>query len=96
MTCTRSSESKLRYYKLNWIIEFFVLTLTSPQLPLIQFTNGGIRFNFAGYHAQAGLGGLLGGSKAGGGLHASAGTPWGANAAAGLGGLLGGDNANAG
>ncbi|CAK9825914.1 hypothetical protein ANTRET_LOCUS3844 [Anthophora retusa] len=64
--------------------------------PLIQFTNGGLRFNFGGYHAEAGLGGLLGGGKTGGGLHASAGTPWGAHAAAGLGGLLSGDNANAG
>ncbi|XP_043253057.1 circumsporozoite protein isoform X1 [Colletes gigas] len=64
--------------------------------PLIQFTNGGIRFNLGGYHAEAGLGGLLTGSKTGGGLHASAGTPWGAQAGAGLGGLLGGDNGNAG
>ncbi|XP_017883993.1 uncharacterized protein LOC108627320 [Ceratina calcarata] len=69
---------------------------SSANLPLIQFTNGGIRLNFAGYHAAAGLGGLLGGSQTGGGLHASAGTPWGAHAGAGLGGLLGGDNANAG
>ncbi|XP_053999663.1 uncharacterized protein LOC128887608 [Hylaeus anthracinus] len=68
----------------------------SAGLPLIQFTNGGIRFNFGGYHAEAGLGGLLTGSRTGGGLHASAGTPWGAHAGAGLGGLLGGDNANAG
>ncbi|XP_076641224.1 uncharacterized protein LOC143352530 isoform X2 [Halictus rubicundus] len=66
---------------------------TSP--PLIQFTDGGIRVNFAGFHAQAGLGGLLGGSQAGGGLHASAGTPWGANAAAGLGGALDGNNPTA-
>ncbi|XP_076175775.1 uncharacterized protein LOC143150979 [Ptiloglossa arizonensis] len=64
--------------------------------PLLQFTNGGIRFNLGGYHAEAGLGGLLTGSRTGGGLHASAGTPWGANARAGLGGLLGGDNGNAG
>lgn len=64
--------------------------------PLIQFTNGGIRFNFAGYHAAAGLGGLLTGSNTGGGLHASVGTPWGGHAAAGLGGTLNGDNANAG
>lgn len=64
--------------------------------PLIEFTNGGIRFNFAGYHAAAGLGGLLTGSNTGGGLHASVGTPWGGHAAAGLGGTLNGDNANAG
>lgn len=39
--------------------------------------------NFFGYHAQAGLGG---GQNDGllGGLHASAGTPWGQNAAAGV------------
>jgi len=43
--------------------------------------------NFGGYHAEAGLGGLLRGT--GGGLHASAGTPWGAHAGAGLGGQLG-------
>ncbi|XP_076276419.1 uncharacterized protein LOC143207156 isoform X2 [Lasioglossum baleicum] len=66
---------------------------TSP--PLIQFTDGGIRVNFAGFHAQAGLGGLLGGSQTGGGLHASAGTPWGASAAAGLGGALDGNNPTA-
>ena len=62
----------------------------------MQFTNGGVRVNFGGYHAEAGLGGLLNGLKTGGGLHASAGTPDGAHASAGLGGLLGGDNANAG
>lgn len=42
--------------------------------------------NFAGYHADAGLGGLLTGNAAHGGLSASAGTPWGSRAAAGLGG----------
>ncbi|XP_011638873.1 glycine, alanine and asparagine-rich protein [Pogonomyrmex barbatus] len=61
----------------------------SGPLPFLQFTNGGIRVNFGGYHAQAGLGGLLRGTGAGGGLHASAGTPWGAHAGAGLGGQLG-------
>ncbi|XP_066599706.1 uncharacterized protein [Prorops nasuta] len=65
-------------------------------LPFLQFTNGGVRVNFGGYHAEAGLGGLLTGSRTGGGLHASAGTPSGAHASAGLGGLLGGDNGNAG
>lgn len=33
--------------------------------------------NFAGYHAEAGLGGLLTGNAAHGGLSASAGTPFG-------------------
>lgn len=44
--------------------------------------------NFGGYHAEAGLGDLLRGTG-GGGLHVSAGTPWGAHAGAGLGGQLG-------
>ena len=44
--------------------------------------------NFGGYHAQAGLGGLLTGDAAHGGLHASAGTPFGQNAGAGLGGSV--------
>ncbi|KYN35385.1 hypothetical protein ALC56_10220, partial [Trachymyrmex septentrionalis] len=57
--------------------------------PFIQFTDGGIRVNFGGYHAEAGLGGLLRGT--GGGLFASAGTPWGAHAGAGLGGKLDAD-----
>lgn len=58
----------------------------------MQFTNGGIRLNFGGYHAQAGLGGLLRGTGTGGGLHASVGTPWGAHAGAGLGGQVGGND----
>ncbi|XP_033187832.2 uncharacterized protein LOC117155684 [Bombus vancouverensis nearcticus] len=62
-------------------------------LPFVQLTNGGIRFNLGGYHAQAGLGGLLGGSN---GLHASVGTPWGGHASAGLGGAIDGNNANLG
>ncbi|XP_018401637.1 PREDICTED: uncharacterized protein LOC108778839 [Cyphomyrmex costatus] len=61
----------------------------SDSLPFLQFTDGGIRVNFGGYHAAAGLGGLLRGT--GGGLFASAGTPWGAHAGAGLGGKLGAD-----
>ena len=66
-----------------------------PQLPFLQFKNGGIRVNFAGYHAEAGLGGLLGGPDAKGGLFASAGTPWGPSASAGLGGGLGGQDGTA-
>ncbi|XP_031782083.1 uncharacterized protein LOC100121212 isoform X1 [Nasonia vitripennis] len=61
---------------------------SSGPLPFLQFTKGGIRVNFGGYHAQAGLGGLLTGRRADGGLHASAGTPNGAHASAGLGGSL--------
>jgi len=52
--------------------------------------------NFAGYHAEAGLGGLLRGAGTGGGLHASAGTPWGAHAGAGLGGQLNGEDGSLG
>ncbi|XP_035737717.1 uncharacterized protein LOC118448492 isoform X4 [Vespa mandarinia] len=69
---------------------------SSGGLPFLQFTKDGVRVNFAGYHAETGLGGLLGNSQAGGGLHASAGTPFGPQASAGLGGLLNGDNANTG
>ncbi|XP_043287342.1 uncharacterized PE-PGRS family protein PE_PGRS46 isoform X2 [Venturia canescens] len=65
------------------------------RLPFLQFKNGGIRVNFAGYHAEAGLGGLLGGPDAKGGLFASAGTPWGPSASAGLGGGLGGADGTA-
>lgn len=45
--------------------------------------------NFGGYHAEAGLGGLLTGNAAHGGLTASAGTPYGQSAHAGLGGNTG-------
>ncbi|XP_012537422.1 uncharacterized protein LOC105837311 [Monomorium pharaonis] len=62
-------------------------TEKSGALPFLQFTDGGIRVNFGGYHAEAGLGGLLRGT--GGGLYAKAGTPWGAHAGAGLGGQVG-------
>nr|XP_050850046.1 uncharacterized protein LOC127063835 isoform X2 [Vespula vulgaris] len=65
-------------------------------LPFLQFTRDGVRVNFAGYHAETGLGGFLGDSQTGGGLHASAGTPFGPQASAGLGGLLNGNNANTG
>lgn len=46
--------------------------------------------NFGGYHAEAGLGGLLTGNAAHGGLSASAGTPFGQRAGAGLGGSVDG------
>lgn len=48
--------------------------------------------NFGGYHAEAGLGGLLTGNAAHGGLSASAGTPFGQRAGAGLGGSVDGGN----
>lgn len=43
--------------------------------------------SFGGFHASAGLGGILS-SGAVGGLHAEAGTPFGQRAAAGLGGVV--------
>lgn len=58
------------------------------QLP-ITFKDGMIGVNFGGYHAEAGLGGLLTGNAAHGGLIASAGTPGGQTAIAGLGGTNG-------
>ncbi|XP_032673545.1 uncharacterized protein LOC116845224 isoform X2 [Odontomachus brunneus] len=68
----------------------------SGSLPFLQFTNKGIRVNFAGYHAEAGLGGLLRGAGTGGGLHASVGTPWGGHAGAGLGGEVSGEDGTVG
>ncbi|XP_025830860.1 uncharacterized protein LOC108744856 isoform X1 [Agrilus planipennis] len=56
--------------------------------PLISFDKGGIGVNFLGYHASAGLGGLLTGNAADGGLFAQAGTPHGQRAGAGLGGTV--------
>lgn len=52
--------------------------------------------NFAGYHAEAGLGGLLRSAGTSGGLHASVGTPWGAHAGAGLGGQVSGEDGSVG
>lgn len=52
----------------------------------MSFDNGNVGVNFLGYRASAGLGGLLTGSAADGGLHAEAGTPFGQSAGAGLGG----------
>nr|XP_041633086.1 serine/threonine-protein kinase phg2 isoform X2 [Drosophila kikkawai] len=68
------------------------LLQTASLIPaqLITLRDGKVGVNFAGYHADAGLGGLLTGNSAHGGLSASAGTPWGARAAAGLGGNLDG------
>ncbi|XP_016947725.1 uncharacterized protein LOC108023005 isoform X1 [Drosophila biarmipes] len=63
---------------------------------LITLRDGKVGVNFAGYHADAGLGGLLTGNSAHGGLSASAGTPWGSRAAAGLGGNLDGRAAGVG
>ncbi|XP_034936843.1 uncharacterized protein [Chelonus insularis] len=65
-------------------------------LPFLEFKNGGVRVNFAGYHAEAGLGGLLGAPGTSGGLYAGAGTPSGAHASADLGGFLNGQRSTGG
>ncbi|XP_017775870.1 PREDICTED: uncharacterized protein LOC108562156 isoform X2 [Nicrophorus vespilloides] len=54
----------------------------------ISYENGNVGVNVAGFHASAGLGGLLTGDSTKGGLHAEAGTPFGHEAAAGLGGSV--------
>lgn len=60
-------------------------------MPFLSFDGENIGVNFGGYKASAGLGGLLSGNLAKGGLHAEAETPHGQAAGAGLGGLLGGN-----
>lgn len=68
--------------------------LPAPQW--LTFRDGKFGVNFGGYHAEAGLGGLLTGNAAHGGLSASAGTPQGQQAGAGLGGILDGNGRTAG
>lgn len=70
--------------------------LASPVPQFLTFRDGKFGVNFGGYHAEAGLGGLLTGNSAHGGLSASAGTPYGQQAGAGLGGLVGGNDRTAG
>ncbi|XP_063709532.1 uncharacterized protein LOC134838025 isoform X1 [Culicoides brevitarsis] len=77
-------------YKIFALALLFVNVNSMPQF--ITFDNGKIGVNFAGYHAEAGLGGLLTGNAAHGGLSASAGTPFGQKAGAGLGGTVAGNN----
>uniref|UniRef100_A0A6B2E8T1 Putative glycine-rich cell wall structural protein 1 n=1 Tax=Phlebotomus kandelakii TaxID=1109342 RepID=A0A6B2E8T1_9DIPT len=77
--------------KIVQICALLILTpaaLGRPQF--LTFKEGKVGVNFGGYHAQAGLGGLLTGDAAHGGLSASAGTPYGQNAGAGLGGSVDG------
>ncbi|XP_056630839.1 uncharacterized protein LOC130441267 isoform X2 [Diorhabda sublineata] len=62
----------------------------------ITFENGKIGVNFLGFHAAAGLGGILTGNEADGGLQAEAGTPFGQKAWAGLGGGVNGAGRSAG
>ncbi|XP_073955768.1 uncharacterized protein isoform X2 [Choristoneura fumiferana] len=79
---------------------FLLLTIATqvfaaPQL--ISLKDGNVGVNFGGYHAAAGLGGLLSGAGgAGGGLFAEAGTPHGQAARAGLGGATSGGGGSAG
>lgn len=83
-------------------VTFFVValivqaTLSLPAPQWLTFQDGKFGVNFGGYHAEAGLGGLLTGNAAHGGLSASAGTPHGQQAGAGLGGLLNGNDRSAG
>nr|XP_036223307.1 merozoite surface antigen 2 isoform X1 [Bactrocera oleae] len=71
----------------------YVLHLATAAPQLLTFKDGKFGVNFGGYHAEAGLGGLLTGNAAHGGLSASAGTPFGQRAGAGLGGSVDGDAA---
>lgn len=72
-----------------WKISPYLFVINFP-LQLLSFKDGKIGVNFGGYHAEAGLGGLLTGNAAHGGLSASAGTPFGQQAGAGIGGSLNG------
>ncbi|XP_055529465.1 calpain small subunit 1 isoform X2 [Wyeomyia smithii] len=71
-----------------------VYGLPAPQW--LSFNDGKFGVGFGGYHAEAGLGGFLGGNQGFGGLSASAGTPNGQRAGAGLGGILDGNAKTAG
>ncbi|XP_026733617.1 uncharacterized protein LOC113497966 isoform X2 [Trichoplusia ni] len=71
------------------LIIFAVLVVQAYSAPqFITFTDGKLGVNFAGYHAGVGIGGQGGSGKAGGGLFAEAGTPFGQGARAGLGGAV--------
>lgn len=72
------------------------ISLSSAAPQFLTFRDGKFGVNFGGYHAEAGLGGLLTGNAAHGGLSASAGTPHGQQAGAGLGGILDGNARTAG
>ncbi|XP_034478144.1 uncharacterized protein LOC117784503 [Drosophila innubila] len=81
------------FAKFGALCLLLLLQATLGPAQLITLKDGKVGVNFAGYHADAGLGGLLTGNSAHGGLSASAGTPWGSRAAAGLGGGLDGRTA---
>lgn len=63
---------------------------------MITFENGTIGVNFLGFKASAGLGGLITGNWADGGLHAEAETPFGQRAGAGINGSTNPDGSNSG
>lgn len=69
-------------------VVFLLALLPVAYNQFITFKDGKIGVNFLGFNAEAGLGGLLTGNAAHGGLSASAGTPFGQRAAAGLGGTI--------
>lgn len=78
---------------LKFLLLAYVLHLATAAPQLLTYRDGKFGVNFGGYHAEAGLGGLLTGNAAHGGLSASAGTPFGQRAGAGLGGSVDGDAA---
>lgn len=70
----------------------FLLTIVLANSQLLTLSKSGdVGVNFGGYHASAGLGGVLNGDGTGGGLHAEAGTPFGPAAGAGLRGNVDGE-----
>ncbi|XP_055609161.1 uncharacterized protein LOC129756333 isoform X4 [Uranotaenia lowii] len=75
---------------------FAQIVLSAPAPQFLTFQDGKFGVNFGGYHAEAGLGGLLTGNAAHGGLSASAGTPYGQQAGAGIGGIASGNERTAG
>lgn len=78
----------MQLYDALVVLQIIVIltTIFSFSQQFLTFENGKFGVNFGGYHAEAGLGGLLTGNAAHGGLSASAGTPYGQQAGAGLGG----------
>ncbi|XP_070508144.1 uncharacterized protein [Chironomus tepperi] len=69
-------------------VVFLLAVLPVAYNQFITFKDGKLGVNFFGFAAEAGLGGLLTGDAAHGGLSASARTPFGQKAAAGLGGTV--------
>lgn len=79
-------ENKKKMFRYVICLVFLLPAVTLSQF--ITLRDGKIGVNFGGYHAEAGLGGLLTGNAAHGGLSASAGTPFGQRAGAGIGGTV--------